>query len=41
MVNGCPLSTIKSRKFTALIVNAIKDNPNKINKKVLYFYKVV
>ena len=35
VVIGYPLSTISSRKFTALTVNAIKLNPNTIVKKVL------
>jgi len=32
---GYPLSTIKSKKFTALAVRAIRESPNKIIKKVL------
>ena len=32
---GYPFSTIKSKKLTALAVNAIKDKPNKTSKKVL------
>ena len=32
---GYPFSTIKSKKFTALTVNAITDNPNKITKTFL------
>ena len=32
---GYPFSTIKSKKFTALTVQAINDRPNKIIKNVL------
>ena len=35
VINGYPLSTIKSRKLTALTVNAIIDSPNTIVRNVL------
>ena len=37
--NGYPLSTISSKKFTALTVRAIKDRPKTIIKKVLIISK--